>query len=160
LPEPLASARPADALSLARDGRAALIDLRSSQRYRAGHAAGAQWSIRPRIAALEGLSGRTAALITDEANTGRLAAIDLMEHGAARVVEVAGGLEGWAGAGLPVEATPELPADADCIDHLWFVHDRHDGNLESSRRYLAWEQGLIAQLDKDERAEFRDGHPA
>ena len=158
-PGPLTSARPADVLALAREGRAALIDLRGSQRYRAGHAAGARWSIRPRLAALEGLSGRTAALITDEANVGPLAAIDLMEHGAARVVEVAGGLEGWAGAGLPVEANPDLPADADCIDHLWFVHDRHDGNLESSRRYLAWEQGLITQLDYDERAEFRDGHP-
>ncbi len=159
-PEPLASMKPADALSLARDGRASLIDLRSSQRYRAGHAAGAQWSIRPRVAAVEGLSGRTAALFTDEATAGQLAAIDLKEQGATDVVEVAGGLEAWAGAGLPVEATPDLPAEAQCIDYLWFVHDRHDGNLESSRRYLAWEQGLIAQLDSDERAEFRAENPA
>jgi hypothetical protein len=46
------------------------------------------------------------------------------------------------------------PADGDAIDYLWFVHDRHDGNLDAARRYLAWEQGLIAQLDAEEKAEF------
>jgi hypothetical protein len=58
-------------------------------------------------------------------------------------------------AGLPVAATPELPADGDCIDYLFFVHDRHDGNKEAARRYLAWETGLVAQLDAQERAAFR-----
>jgi hypothetical protein len=38
---------------------------------------------------------------------------------------------------------------------LFFVHDRHDGNLESARRYLEWETGLIAQLDEQEHASFR-----
>ena len=57
--------------------------------------------------------------------------------------------------GLPVQATPALPADADCIDYLFFVHDRHDGNKEAARRYLAWETGLVAQLDAQERSAFR-----
>ena len=61
----------------------------------------------------------------------------------------------WRAAGLPVEATPDLPADAACIDYLFFVHDRHDGNKEAARRYLAWETGLVAQLDAQERAAFR-----
>jgi len=68
---------------------------------------------------------------------------------------LAGGMAAWSAAGLPVEATPELPADADCIDYLFFVHDRHDGNKEAARRYLAWETGLVAQLDAQERAAFR-----
>jgi 3-mercaptopyruvate sulfurtransferase SseA len=66
-----------------------------------------------------------------------------------------GGMAAWRAAGLPVEATPELPADGDCIDYLFFVHDRHDGNKEAARRYLAWETGLVAQLDAQERAAFR-----
>jgi hypothetical protein len=35
------------------------------------------------------------------------------------------------------------------------IHDRHDGNLESVKRYLEWEQGRMAQLDDDERAVFQ-----
>jgi hypothetical protein len=42
------------------------------------------------------------------------------------------------------------PPDSDCIDFLFFVHDRHDGNKDAARRYLEWETGLIAQLDEDE----------
>jgi hypothetical protein len=38
---------------------------------------------------------------------------------------------------------------------LFFVHDRHDGNLDSARRYLEWETGLIAQLDPEEQQSFR-----
>jgi phage terminase large subunit-like protein len=48
-----------------------------------------------------------------------------------------------------------MPSREDAFDFLHFVHDRHDGNLEASRRYLAWEQGLIAQLDEAERGAFR-----
>ena len=58
---------------------------------------------------------------------------------------------GWTAAGLPAVSTPGTPADADCIDYLFFVHDRHDGNAEAARGYIAWEQGLLAQLDADER---------
>jgi 3-mercaptopyruvate sulfurtransferase SseA len=71
-----------------------------------------------------------------------------------------GGTSAWKAAGLPVEATPDRPSPADAIDFLQFVHDRHDGNLESSRRYLEWEQGLVAQLDSAERQEFQLEHPA
>lgn len=45
--------------------------------------------------------------------------------------------------------------DARCIDFLFFVHDRHDGNKEAARRYLAWETNLIGQLDEQELATFR-----
>jgi len=40
----------------------------------------------------------------------------------------------------------------ECIDHLFFVHDRHDGNLDAARRYLEWETGLLDQLDDQERS--------
>jgi hypothetical protein len=59
-----------------------------------------------------------------------------------------------AGSQFPKEletiSSPTLPADSDCIDFLFFVHDRHDGNKDAARRYLEWETSLIAQLDEDE----------
>jgi hypothetical protein len=52
-------------------------------------------------------------------------------------------------------ATPADPADADCIDFLFFVHDRHEGNAAAARQYLAWETGLLDQLDPQERGMFQ-----
>ncbi|HEX2256472.1 MAG TPA: rhodanese-like domain-containing protein [Afifellaceae bacterium] len=139
----------------ARAGRAALLDLRPSRLYRQGHAAGSIWSRRPRLAAALERRPATVRLIADDAEMLALAAADLAELGVDDVRVVEGGLTGWREAGLPVEVTPDQPADAEMVDFLWFVHDRHDGNLESSRQYLAWEQGLVGQLDADERAEFQ-----
>jgi len=68
---------------------------------------------------------------------------------------LAGGAEAWKAAGLPVVASAATPADADCIDYLFFVHDRHDGNLEAARGYLAWETGLMAQMDAQETGVLR-----
>jgi 3-mercaptopyruvate sulfurtransferase SseA len=93
-------------------------------------------------------------LVADEPDLARLAAIDLQEAGLPAPRLLTGGLAGWQAAGLPVESSPETPSDTDCIDYLFFVHDRHDGNKEAARRYLAWETGLIAQLDEQELAAF------
>jgi hypothetical protein len=56
---------------------------------------------------------------------------------------------------LPIVATPERPSDADCINFLFFTHDRHVGNAAAARQYLAWERGLLDQLDAQERGAFR-----
>jgi hypothetical protein len=68
---------------------------------------------------------------------------------------VEGGQAALASAGAAIEASSDRPTQEEAIDFLVFVHDRHDGNLDASRRYLAWEQGLIAQLDAEECAAFR-----
>ena len=61
----------------------------------------------------------------------------------------------WQANGLLTESTPDCPADEDCIDFLFFVHDRHEGNKEAARQYLAWETNLIGQLDCQEKATYR-----
>ncbi|RTD94575.1 sulfurtransferase [Variovorax atrisoli] len=138
----------------------AVVDLRGSMQFRAGHIAQARWSIRPRLAAdLQGET-RQIVLVADEAALAAWAAASELAGISPAPLLLAGGLAAWSAAGLPVEATPELPADADCIDYLFFVHDRHDGNKEAARRYLAWETGLVAQLDAQERAAFRLPVPA
>jgi len=135
-------------------GSVAVVDLRAGMAYRGKHVPRSRWSIRPHLASEAGKPGQPLVLIADDPVLARLAAIDLREAGLAAPQLLAGGLAGWQAAGLPVESSPEVPSDADCIDYLFFVHDRHDGNKEAARRYLAWETGLVAQLDAQELAAF------
>lgn len=137
-----------------RSGSARVLDLRSGMSYRAGHVAGATWTIRPRIVAdAAGAVGSTI-LVAEDPAVAALAAIDLEEAGVQDVRILAGGHEAWRKAGLPVELSPERPSDADCIDFLFFTHDRHS-NADAARQYLAWETGLLDQLDAQERGAFR-----
>ena len=152
----MTAAKAAEAL---REGTHMLLDLRPSQAYRAGHPAGAIWATRARLPAVDLRGKEGILLLADERAVAELAAADLREMGCRDVALIEGGLAAWKSAGLPVETTPDSPSPAEAIDFLHFVHDRHDGNLEASRRYLAWEQGLVAQLDAQERAEFRVEHP-
>lgn len=135
----------------AQQGEAVIVDLRAGMKYREAHIPGAVWSIRPRLA--EHLRGekRAIALVADEPALAQWAALEL--RGDVSLLE--GGLAAWQKAGLPVQASPDVPANRDCIDYLFFVHDRHDGNKEAARQYLAWETGLVAQLDAQELAAFR-----
>ncbi len=150
----------AEALARQQAG-ATLVDLRPSRAYRAGHVAGAVWSIRPRLGKLAAEAGAAGEviLVAERPEMAALAAQDLREAGMQRIAIVEGGQEALEAAGAMPEASPESPTDAEAIDFLLFVHDRHDGNLESSRRYLAWETALVAQLDEAERAEYRLFHP-
>jgi rhodanese-related sulfurtransferase len=148
-----------EAAAALRAGAATVVDLRSGMAYREGHIAGAVWSIRPKIGAVRPASG-TIILAADEAGVAASAALDLFEAGSNDVRLLAGGYAAWRDAGLPVEASPDRPSDADCIDFLFFTHGRHDGNAEAARQYLAWETGLLAQLDDQERGVFRLAKPA
>src|SRR5262245_35036766 len=150
---PLSAA--AAAAALGRDGLA-IIDLRASLSYRQGHIAGAVWSIRPRIGAACP-PGTSVLLVADEPAVARLAAIDLREAGAKDIWLLAEGPEAWPAAGLAMAATPEEPADQARIDFLFFTARRHEGTAEAAaaaRQYLAWEIGLIDQLDAQERGAF------
>jgi hypothetical protein len=123
--------------------------------YRKGHIEQAQWSIRPRVAAAVARRAKTIVLVADEPGVAALAALDLREAGCRDVRQLADGDKDWREAGLAVVATPGVPADADCIDFLFFTHGRHEGNADAARQYLAWEIGLVGQLDAQERGAFR-----
>lgn len=134
---------------------ALLIDLRGSMAYRHEHVTGAIWSIRPRLAALGPLNERSVVVVSDALDIASLAMDELAAQGAGRIYWVEGGHKALVAAGARTTQLDPRPTDVDAIDHLFFVHDRHDGNLDACRRYLAWETGLVAQLDMVERAEFR-----
>lgn len=135
---------------------ARLLDLRASLAYRSGHLRGAQWSIRPRLPS-SGARGPVI-LIAEDTALAALAALELHEAGISELW-----LADWqtcTQSGLPLEHTPSSPNDEEAIDYLFFVHDRHDGNLDAARRYLEWETGLIAQCQVDELAVFHPLAPA
>jgi rhodanese-related sulfurtransferase len=135
-------------------GAVRAIDLRPGMAFRKGHIAGAGWSIRPRIGAAAA-HAKSIVLVADEPGVAALAAIDLDEAGCKDIRLLAGGFEAWRAAGLPVEETPNAPADQECIDFLFFTARRHDNDPEAARQYLTWETGLLAQLDEQERGVFR-----
>lgn len=138
-------------------GSALPIDTRSSMAYRAAHPQGARWLLRWQLPeATEGI-GRSRPVVLigdDEALLGAFAA-DLRHIGFADVAALRGGPDAWADAGLATEATPMAPSDAQALDFVFFTHDRHSGNLDAARAYLAWETGLVARLSPDERSQFR-----
>ncbi len=152
-PAPLAPLPTIDAAALAplvAAGGCVVYDLRPSAAYRRRHLRHAVWTIRPRIAALALDLARMVVLVADEPAVAAAAAVDFAERGVADVRLFAGSEEG-----LATEVTPDRPVDEERIDYLFFVHDRHDGNAEAARRYLAWETNLIRQIDEQERAAFR-----
>ena len=133
-------------------GQAQLIDLRSSQDFRKGHIQGAHWASRARLGSVD--KTRPAILLANNAPAAAYTADDLRRSGVEVIGQINGGMEAWGEASYALESSPSNPPDEDCIDFLFFVHDRHDGNLESARRYLEWETGLIGMLDEDEHASF------
>lgn len=158
---PVLPAPPACSASRLRHALAAQVctvfDLRPSMDFRKAHIPGSRWSIRPRLAADACQARGTIVLVADEADIARLAALDLQEAGLTDVEILEGGFTAWVKAAYPVESSPEVPSDAECIDYLFFVHDRHAGNREAMKQYLAWETGLLAQLDEQDRALFKVG---
>jgi len=131
-----------------------LIDLRPGVRYRQGHIAEALWSIRPRLCAAVSAGSALIVLVADDPALAALAAVDLGELGRCDIRWLADPHAAWAAAGLTLTATPARPADGEMIDFLFFAAQRHHGNAEAARQYLAWEVGLIGQLDGQERSAF------
>ena len=128
-----------------------LVDVRASAAFDANHLKDAVWTIRPRLASA-GLSAPLV-LVADEEAVAALACLELADAGTPVFGWLRGDVSGWRAAGLEVVNEPKLAA-SERIDYLFFVHDRHDGNMEAARTYLEWETGLVDQLDSDERALF------
>ncbi len=154
---PLPALNPVAAPDLHRmlgSGGCRVFDLRGGMAFRSAHIPGSRWSIRPRLAeAARGAQGIV--LVADDPGIACCAALDLFEAGHRDLRILEDGLKGWIRAGHATETSPAVPPDAECIDYLFFVHDRHAGNKDAIRRYLAWETGLLSQLDEADRQRFR-----
>ncbi|HSF20934.1 MAG TPA: rhodanese-like domain-containing protein, partial [Burkholderiales bacterium] len=136
-------------------GRCCALDLGASMDFRKAHVPGSRWSTRSRVAADARKEQGSIVLVAGDPDVARLAAVELFEAGFSDVKLLDGGLSGWTREGYATVSSLADPPDAECVDHLFFVHDRHAGNRDAMRQYLAWETGLLAQLDEDEKASFR-----
>jgi cystathionine beta-lyase len=142
-----------DALALAdalKDKAVALIDLRPSMSYRKASIEGSQWSIRSLLASALAGEQRPLVLVVDDPSVAQLAALELSNRHQDQLRVLDGGIQAWKRAGLPLIETPANPANEQCIDFLFFTHDRHSGNKDAARQYLAWETGLLAQMTDSE----------
>ncbi|MGJ8572016.1 MAG: rhodanese-like domain-containing protein [Hoeflea sp.] len=135
---------------------ATVLDMRPSTAFRAAHVTGAIWTTRPGLSnELARIGTGTIAILADTEDRAETFARDAAGLGVRDILIVDGGHDALAKSGAQLTLDSQYPDPSEAIDFPWFVHDRHDGNLESSRRYLAWETGLIAQLDAVEKAAFR-----
>lgn len=137
-------------------GEAIAIDTDISLDYRSTRLPGALWCDRARLDQfIRTLPvGRQIVLYSEHETRARLAINDVRALTDAPVKLLKGEREAWKKAGLPTEASPDVPKDEDCIDFLFWVHDRHLGNEDSMRDYLAWEEQLPAQIEADSAAQY------
>ena len=136
-----------------------VIDLRPSMKFRESHILGASWSIRPNLSELALLpQQKSILLISEDIETAQLASIDLRELGVNEIYVNVDAPSTWKAAELPMESSPNSPSNEQCIDYLFFVHDRHDGNKAAARQYIAWEMNLLAQIDEQEKNTYKLPH--
>jgi rhodanese-related sulfurtransferase len=147
---------PPELSKLLEDGRAVVIDLATSLGYRAGHIPGAWFAIRSRLRdSISRLPRADIYVLTSEDGTlARLAAPELQALTRAEIKVLEGGTAAWRTAGLPLASGLENLADA-CDDVFWRPYDREEGAEAAMNEYLAWEHGLIAQVERDGIARFR-----
>lgn len=137
---------------------ALLCDVRSSMDYRAAHLTGARWAIRPHFVSIlrsYQTCPQSLVLIATDLAVAKIIAQEAYEQGVLTCYVCLEGPSHWSQTGMSIEKTPEQPPDSECIDYLFFVHDRHDGNKAAARQYLAWETNLLSQIDDRERAIFK-----
>jgi rhodanese-related sulfurtransferase len=144
----LATIKTAELYQIYQTDSVTVLDIRGSMQYRKTHLPRSIWAIRPRLQEIIRSAKESVVIISDDPALTygailELTGFDLNIH----VYELEG-------VRFPKEfetiSSETIPPDIDCIDFLFFVHDRHDGNKDAARRYLEWETSLIAQLDQDE----------
>ena len=133
-------------------GVLALIDTDVSEDYVKDRLPGAVWGVRPRTQDLLNRmsDAKKFVLYSMHETRARLIAFDLQEITDKPIAILSGGRERWKAEGRPIEQTPQdtVPQE-DRIDFLFWVHDRHLGNDQAARDYLAWEEQLPVQIEAD-----------
>ena len=144
----LAPIKTTDLQAMDQNDAVTILDIRGSMQYRKAHLPNALWAIRSRLQEILRGAQKSILIISDDPALTCGALLEL------KGLDLNIQIYELADSGFPKElktvSTEAMPPDSDCIDFLFFVHDRHDGNKDAARRYLEWETGLIAQLDQDE----------
>jgi rhodanese-related sulfurtransferase len=157
IPELAAAATPTVPPAALRDllaaGRAAVVDLAPSLAYEAGHIPGAWFAVRARLGDSLARVPQAETLIftSPDGVVARLAALDLAGRSDISVLD--GGTAAWRAAGLPLNTGRE--AMADTPDDCWRRPYDPYAAPGARERYLAWETGLVGQLEREGDVGFR-----
>ncbi|WP_071058209.1 rhodanese-like domain-containing protein [Pelistega sp. MC2] len=132
-----------------------IFDARASNEYRKVHLQNSQWIIRPLITQLAPQNKHTKILIIGDSKVKNLClAQDFEQLGFKQIYISTITANFFHHTDLPISTDSTVLQDKDCIDFLFFVHDRHQGNKKAAQQYLAWETNLIKQIDAQEKATF------
>jgi rhodanese-related sulfurtransferase len=147
------SASPATVADWLRAGQAAVVDVDTSRRFEAGHVPGAAWALRadlpgPRL--LDRLGRPDRVIVTS--SDGYLAAWAAADLGAGaaptEVLALAGGTDGWARSGRPLESgRGEMLSPP--LDVYRRPYEGTGVDAAVMQAYLDWEYGLVEQLGRD-----------
>ncbi len=137
-------------------GEAVVIDLSLSRAYKAGHVPGAWYSTRARLADNLAAVPRSPLLVlaSEDGILARLAAPEAAAAANTPVKVLCGGMIAWRDLGYPQAHGFENMAQEpdDCFPR---AYDRDGGVEQAMRDYLAWEVGLVEQVERDGDARFR-----
>jgi rhodanese-related sulfurtransferase len=142
--------------AMVQGGDATIVDVATSLQYKAGHIAGAWWSVRSRLAgSLERIPGAGTLVFTSpDGQLARFAANDAAKLGPRAALALEGGTAAWVEAGLPTQTGFENMAEEN-NDVQYKAYDYDDNIEEHMREYLSWETGLVEQVERDGTTRFR-----
>ncbi|EKV04868.1 Rhodanese-like [Penicillium digitatum] len=134
---------------------AIVVDLARSPSYRKGHIPGAWFASGPELARdLKGIDGDGPIVLTSP--DGDVAAMnfdDARKWVSREVLYLAGGTSAWVAAGHPLETESRWLSQP--IDVYKRPYEGTSNARKDMKRYLDWENGLVAQLANDGVACFR-----
>jgi rhodanese-related sulfurtransferase len=149
-PVPLVTA--AEVADWVRAGHALVIDVDTSSRYLAWHLPGAAWALRSDLSGggVPGLRSLAPRLILTSSDgfLAKFAAADLSGKLPIDVMVLAGGTDGWARSGRPLQAGPG-PLLSARADEYRRPYEGTGVDPSTMQAYLDWENGLVAQLERD-----------
>ncbi|WP_261561631.1 rhodanese-like domain-containing protein [Frankia tisae] len=158
-PDAVESITPAALQTLLNDADSiTVLDLQPSFEYKQAHIPGAAFAIRSHLAgSADSIPGDgTIVLTSDDGLLARYAARDLSGVTSRPVRALAGGTAAWREAGLPLESDNQswLHDADDAVSSGWRETDP-ERRKAAFRHYLAWELGLVAELDVDDTVPFK-----
>ncbi len=146
----------AQALEAGADGAWIVVDLASSRQYNEGHIPDAWFAIRSQLAeALTRLPNAARIVLTSpDGVLARLAAPELQAAHALEVKVLRGGTDAWRAEGRPLEQGAKQMA-SEPVDVWLKPYERPGGVEDAMESYLAWEVGLVRQIEQDGDADFK-----
>ncbi len=145
-------AEPAQVHDWLQAGQALVVDVDTSRLFQAGHLPGAAWALRTDLSearVLDRLRWPPRLVLTSADGTlAAFAAADVPEHAGTEVTVLAGGTAGWAWSGRPLHEGMGVMLSP-LIDVYRRPYEGTGVDAAAMQAYLDWENGLVAQLERD-----------